>query len=157
MELVNAEVSHKSFGNGVITKTEDIYIYVLFDNSDIGEKKFLYPDIFKAYMTVNDPVVVDKIKIDIHEKDEASKKKVIRQEIVFEKQRNDVNENLEQDRKAQTRTVTNRATSINHSLDNVPLINEISERCIIIKINQNGIDFTTGTFMKLLGKIGKLV
>jgi len=134
MELLNAEVIHKSFGNGVITKVEDIYIYVLFTNNEFGEKKFLYPDIFKVYLTTGDAAVDEKVKLDLHEKEENFKKKAITQEPVSQQQNS----------KTPDRVITNRATNINHSHDNVAIIDDIKERCIIIKINQNGINNFNG-------------
>jgi DNA-directed RNA polymerase subunit H (RpoH/RPB5) len=91
MELLNAEVLHKSFGNGIITKVEDIYIYVLFDKSEIGEKKFLYPDIFKIFMIAKDPAVDEKIKLDTQKNEEILKNKSIKQEPLPQQQSSTVN------------------------------------------------------------------
>jgi len=134
MELINAEVTHKSFGNGIITKVDDIYIFVLFDRHEVGEKKFAYPDIFKTYMTTEDTAVGEKVKIDLQEKEEVIKNKTIIQEPVSRQQHN----------KTAARVITNRAANINHSHDNVAIIEDIVEKCIIIKINQNGINYYNG-------------
>lgn len=42
--IIGKQVTHKSFGNGVVTEQTEERIVVQFSS---GEKKFLYPDAFK--------------------------------------------------------------------------------------------------------------
>ena len=63
MNLANLEVKHKAFGSGVIIAAEGKYITVKFD---IGNKIFVYPDIFERFLTLADGSVSDEILADLH-------------------------------------------------------------------------------------------
>lgn len=51
MQLEGMEVSHMKFGEGKVMELEEKYITVLFHQ---GEKKFLYPNSFRKYLTLKD-------------------------------------------------------------------------------------------------------
>lgn len=58
MNLINLKVTHKTFGEGVITACEHPYITVAFSQ---GDKKFQYPKAFDEYLTMEDSVLAKKI------------------------------------------------------------------------------------------------
>ncbi len=64
MELVNLKIRHRSFGVGTVTHHLGNYITVKFDDSGI-EKKFVYPDSFEKYLTLEDGTVSDIILADL--------------------------------------------------------------------------------------------
>jgi len=57
-ELINAMVTHKTFGAGKITKVKNGFITIQFDT---GEKEFLYPDAFKPVLILEDSLLMKKI------------------------------------------------------------------------------------------------
>ncbi len=64
MVCVNAAVVHKVFGHGTVTATDGKYITVRFH--DI-EKKFVYPDVFDGFMTLEGDTPDGDIARDIEE------------------------------------------------------------------------------------------
>ena len=62
MNLATLEVKHKAFGSGVIIAAEGKYITVKFD---IGNKVFVYPDIFEKFLTLADGTVSEEILTDL--------------------------------------------------------------------------------------------
>ena len=62
MVLENLQVKHRSFGDGVVTATNGKYFTV---NFSIGNKTFVYPDIFEKFLTLSDGTVSDEIKADL--------------------------------------------------------------------------------------------
>lgn len=77
MLLNNLVVRHKSFGEGIVTSSDSKYITVKFSNT---EKKFVYPDIFEKFLTLEDGTVSEEILQDL----DASKMK--KQEVINKKQ-----------------------------------------------------------------------
>lgn len=65
MNLVNKQVEHKSFGKGRIIKHSDSYIEVQFS---LGNKKFVFPDVFNKYLMLNDKRASDIIDVLLREK-----------------------------------------------------------------------------------------
>jgi len=63
MNLANLEVKHKAFGGGVIVSAEGKYITVKFD---VGNKVFVYPDIFERFLTLADGSVSEEILADLN-------------------------------------------------------------------------------------------
>ena len=59
MQLTGQTVSHKTFGNGVVTGQEDHSITVSFPQ---GEKRFIYPDAFKSFLTMRDDTAEEKVQ-----------------------------------------------------------------------------------------------
>ena len=62
MVFQNTKVIHKTFGEGIITNHEGNYINVSFGGA---VKKFVYPDAFDKFLTVDDASMLAAIQIDI--------------------------------------------------------------------------------------------
>lgn len=62
MNLVGYQVSHKAFGDGVVTKWDNKYVTVRFSST---EKTFVYPNAFNGYMTILDPSAMESVNEDI--------------------------------------------------------------------------------------------
>lgn len=62
MVLENLQVKHKAFGVGCIVESQGKYIKVKFD---VGEKTFVYPDIFEKFLTLADGSVSEEISSDL--------------------------------------------------------------------------------------------
>ena len=62
MVLVDLQVKHKAFGNGIIVDVQGKYIKVRFDTT---EKTFVYPDIFGKFLTLADGSVSEEIANDL--------------------------------------------------------------------------------------------
>ena len=71
MNLLNLEVKHKSFGNGVVVCAEGKYITVKFDTAS---KVFVYPDIFEKFLTLADGTVSEDISADLVAANEQKKR-----------------------------------------------------------------------------------
>ena len=64
MILENTRVKHKTFGDGIITECSGNYITVSFEGC---VKKFVYPDSFERFLTLDDGTVSPEIQSDIEE------------------------------------------------------------------------------------------
>lgn len=62
MVLENLQVKHKAFGIGSIVEVQGNYIKVRFD---VGDKTFVYPDIFEKFLTLSDGTVNEEITRDL--------------------------------------------------------------------------------------------
>ena len=62
MVLENLQVKHKAFGFGNVVEVQGNYIKVRFD---IGDKTFVYPDIFEKFLTLSDGTVSEEITSDL--------------------------------------------------------------------------------------------
>lgn len=62
MVFQNIKVTHKTFGEGIVTAREGNYINVSFGGS---VKRFVYPDAFDRFLTVEDESILSAIKVDI--------------------------------------------------------------------------------------------
>ena len=62
MVFQNIKVTHKTFGEGVVTNHEGNYINVSFGGA---VKRFVYPDAFDRFLTVEDESIGEAIKLDI--------------------------------------------------------------------------------------------
>jgi hypothetical protein len=62
MNFDNLAVKHKAFGDGVVVSSEGKYLKVRFS---VGEKTFVYPDIFEKFLTLADGTVSDEILADL--------------------------------------------------------------------------------------------
>ncbi|MDV6376885.1 malate synthase [Sporosarcina sp. GW1-11] len=67
MNLINEEITHKVFGEGNIVEHEESVITVNFDKHS---KKFVYPDAFKKFITLNDRSAAKTLKEVILKKEE---------------------------------------------------------------------------------------
>jgi putative Mn2+ efflux pump MntP len=77
MNFDNLAVKHKAFGDGVVVSSEGKYLKVRFS---VGEKTFVYPDIFEKFLTLADGTVSDEILADL------GRANAIKQEIKEKKQ-----------------------------------------------------------------------
>ena len=66
MDLINQTVIHKAFGEGKVINVEKDYITILFTQ---GEKKFLYPSVFKQFMTMKDAACASFVKSELEQKE----------------------------------------------------------------------------------------
>ena len=62
MNFENLAVKHKAFGPGTVISSEGKYIKVRFS---VGDKTFVYPDIFEKFLTLEDGTVSDEILADL--------------------------------------------------------------------------------------------
>ena len=58
MDLINKQVTHKSFGKGSIVDCNEAYVIVKFKS---GNKEFVYPDAFENYLTLVDKRAADSV------------------------------------------------------------------------------------------------
>lgn len=75
MVFENLQVKHKSFGEGTVLSKNGNYITVSFG---IGNKIFVYPDIFEKFLTLGDGTVSEEILADLHKTNDA-KQQIIAQ------------------------------------------------------------------------------
>lgn len=97
MDLINEEITHKVFGEGNIIAQDGSFVTVDF-NEDI--KKFVYPDAFGQYMTLNNQEIAKSFETILkkNEKKEAllEKKRVEkRAQLELERRRQDMLRNLQ--------------------------------------------------------------
>ena len=62
MVFQNIKVTHKTFGEGIVTTHDGNYINVSFGGA---VKRFVYPDAFDKFLTVDDESILAAIKVDI--------------------------------------------------------------------------------------------
>ena len=60
MDLMNEQVTHRSFGTGSVVAFNEEYVEVRFP---AGVKKFVFPDVFGTYLTLADPMIAKKIEV----------------------------------------------------------------------------------------------
>ncbi len=58
MQLTGQAVQHAAFGKGVVTEQKNNIITVSFSQ---GEKRFVYPDAFKKFLTLNNEQAAEKV------------------------------------------------------------------------------------------------
>ena len=58
MDIKGQKVTHKTFGNGIVTMQTDSLVTISFD---AGEKKFQYPTAFKQFLTLCDPSAQESV------------------------------------------------------------------------------------------------
>ena len=80
MDLVNEKVMHKTFGEGDVIALNDLYIKI---NFKTGDKKFVFPDVFKNYITFIDQNATDIVNKKIVEREEERKV----EEVVLKKEK----------------------------------------------------------------------
>lgn len=73
MDLCGVKVKHACFGQGTIASLENGRVRVLFDTA-CGEKLFVYPDVFKGFLTALDEGANAQIIQDLAAKNEAEKR-----------------------------------------------------------------------------------
>ena len=75
MVFENLRVKHKSFGDGTVLSKNGNYITVSFV---VGNKIFVYPDIFEKFLTLDDGTVSEEILADLN-KTNTAKQQIIAQ------------------------------------------------------------------------------
>ena len=75
MVFENLRVKHKSFGEGTVLSKNGNYITVSFT---VGNKIFVYPDIFEKFLTLDDGTVSEEILADLN-KTNTAKQQIIAQ------------------------------------------------------------------------------
>ncbi|HWR19095.1 MAG TPA: hypothetical protein VN608_05690 [Clostridia bacterium] len=60
MDLLQKQITHNTFGSGVITKVADDTITVIFAD-EIGEKRFLYPEAFEHFLVMDEVDMQDAV------------------------------------------------------------------------------------------------
>ena len=79
MNLIGVLVNHKTFGEGIIKQYDANYLVISFSQ---GEKKFVYPDVFESFISVNDSNIAKFINLEIEKK---KRNKIKQQNITNEK------------------------------------------------------------------------
>lgn len=59
LNLVNEEITHNVFGEGNIVEQEDSIITVAFEDDT---RRFVYPDVFEQFITLNDPSAAESLE-----------------------------------------------------------------------------------------------
>ncbi|GHV40764.1 hypothetical protein FACS189490_06450 [Clostridia bacterium] len=54
MNILNNQVTHNKYGAGTVTEQNETSLTVNFGD-ELGEKKFLYPSAFEAFLVLTDP------------------------------------------------------------------------------------------------------
>ncbi len=67
MDLTNESVTHKVFGQGIVTCQENNRITIQFAR-EIGIKCFIYPDAFDGFLKMRDPKVAKSVLKDLRTK-----------------------------------------------------------------------------------------
>lgn len=67
MNLVNKQVTHQVFGEGIVVKYDDSYVNVKFLS---GNKKFVYPDAFEKYLSLMDQRAASLVNKEIQKQKE---------------------------------------------------------------------------------------
>lgn len=95
MDLVNREVIHGTFGKGNVIKCDDSYIRISFKS---GDKRFVFPDAFKDFITFSDQKATDLVEEKLKIKEEKIKMEelLLQEERELEQERLDI---LEQEKK----------------------------------------------------------
>lgn len=78
MQLIDQPIKHIKFGKGIVKECEDTIITIRFA---IGDKKFIYPDAFAKFLTLQNTEIQRQILelIDIRETQKEAKKKAIQE------------------------------------------------------------------------------
>ncbi|NSL52777.1 DUF4433 domain-containing protein [Bacillus sp. P2(2020)] len=78
MNLRGVSVYHNVFGEGIIKQCDENYLVVSFSQ---GDKKFVYPDVFENFISVNDTKIAEFIHLEI---DKRKRNKLKQQDITNE-------------------------------------------------------------------------
>lgn len=89
MNLRGVSVDHKTFGEGIIKQYDENYLVISFSQ---GEKKFVYPDAFESFISVDDGNVAEFINLEIVKK----KRNKIKQQDITNEKRNVVQQKPQQ-------------------------------------------------------------
>lgn len=94
MNLADKKVVHETFGKGNVVNYNDSYIKINFES---GNKKFIFPDAFRKYITFTDQRATDLVRKKIQQKEEKLKKEelILEREKALEQKRQDLLEEKE--------------------------------------------------------------
>jgi esterase/lipase superfamily enzyme len=65
--MTETQVRHITYGCGVITARDGNYICVRFDDKDVGDKVFIYPDAFEKFLSCDDEAFNAQLQIAFEE------------------------------------------------------------------------------------------
>lgn len=83
VNLVNKKVTHETFGKGNVINYDDSYIKINFKS---GERRFVFPDVFKRYVTFVDGKATKLVDKKIEKKEEIQRKEdKLRKEMLKQK------------------------------------------------------------------------
>lgn len=99
MDLLNEEITHKSFGEGAIIEQDDSFITIDFDEE--GVKEFVYPDAFGQFISLKNPNIAESLQKDI---------------LKIEKEKEELEQQYQEERKQQALEHKRRAELKNHKL-----------------------------------------
>jgi len=102
MELIGKQVTHKTFGNGIIKDISGSLIFILFENEDVA-RKLAYPSSLDKFIEFKDQTFAEEVKkqrLQI-QKDEAEK----REHLQFEENANYVKRALRQEIESAVKSV----------------------------------------------------
>ena len=71
--MTNTTVRHRLYGIGEIVKQTEDKITVQF-GGNVGEKSFLYPDVFSGHLRYEDPLMQSVIEAELRDRDAAAKR-----------------------------------------------------------------------------------
>lgn len=77
MDLVNKKVMHETFGQGNVINYDDSYISINFKS---GDKRFVFPDAFKEYITFIDQKATKLVNKKMEKKEKEQKKEQLKLE-----------------------------------------------------------------------------
>ena len=95
MDLVNKQVTHKSFGKGSVVEYNDSYVAV---NFSFGNKEFIFPDAFGKYLTLTDQRTASLVRKKIQKRKEEKLKLKKLKALQCEKQKNLLEDRLVRNR-----------------------------------------------------------
>ena len=89
MDLVDKHVMHKTFGKGNVINYDDSYIMIKFTS---GEKKFVFPDVFRKHITLIDQKAASLVKEIIEKQEEEQRKEelILRKEKALEQEQQNI-------------------------------------------------------------------
>lgn len=82
MQLQGKAINHVKYGSGIIKELRDKYLIVDFDH---GERKFLFPNVFAGFLSLNDKEA--QLEIESIMKDVLTKEKKEMKEEIYEQER----------------------------------------------------------------------
>lgn len=77
-ELINADVTHKTFGDGKIINLKTGYVTILFT---VGKKEFQFPDAFKGILILKNSTHMKKVNDLIKENEKSKTKDTIEEKV----------------------------------------------------------------------------
>lgn len=89
MDLVDKHVMHKTFGKGNVINYDDSYIMIKFTS---GEKKFVFPDVFRKHITLIDQKAARLVNeiIEAQEKQQKKEELILKKEKALEQEQQNI-------------------------------------------------------------------